>query len=112
VVILLGTRFTMEMDFFKERLLRHGIRAMIPEPADRDFIHETIFGELARGECRPATKERYLEVIDALTRKGAQGAILGCTEIPLILKQSDATVPLFDTTRLHTSAAATFALAD
>jgi aspartate racemase len=112
IVILLGTRFTMEMDFFKERLARHGIRTMIPEAAEREFIHGTIFGELARGECRPETKERYLGVIDALTRKGAQGAILGCTEIPLVLKQSDATVPLFDTTRIHASAAATFALAD
>ena len=112
VVILLGTRFTMEMDFFKERLLRHGIHTVIPEAADREFIHGTIFGELGRGECRPETKERYLEIIDSLTKAGAQGAILGCTEIPLLLKQSDSQVPLFDTTRLHASAAASFALAD
>ena len=110
-VILLGTRFTMEMDFFKERLLRHGIRTVIPDAKDREFIHGTIFGELGRGECRPETKERYLEVIDSLAKTGAQGAILGCTEIPLLVKQSDCSIPVFDTTRLHASAAASFVLA-
>jgi aspartate racemase len=112
VVALLGTRFTMEMDFFKERLTRHGIRAVIPGDADREFIHTTIFGELGKGLCRPETKQRYLDIIDTLAATGAQGAILGCTEIPLLLNQSDCPIPVFDTTRLHARAAAAFALSE
>ena len=109
-VALLGTRFTMEMDFFRDRLERHGVRALIPDDAERTFIHETIFGELGRGILRPATKTRYLEIIAALADRGAEGAILGCTEIPLIVKQEDTAVPVFDTTVLHAAAAVEFAL--
>src|SRR5258705_5839911 len=99
----------MEMDFFKDRLARHQIQTTIPADPDREFIHGTIFGELGKGILRQETKARYLEIIAALVARGAQGAILGCTEIPLLVKQEDCSVPLFDTTALH-SAAVDFAL--
>ena len=107
-VALLGTRYTMEKEFFKERLRRAGINPLIPDDGDRDFIHATIFDELGRGECRPETKARYLETIAKLEKQGAEGAILGCTEIPLLIKQSDSHLPLFDTTGIHVQAAADF----
>jgi aspartate racemase len=107
-VALLGTRYTMEKEFFKSRLLRAGITPLIPDDDDRAFIHATIFDELGRGECRPETKARYLETISKLENQGAEGAILGCTEIPLLIKQSDSHLPLFDTTAIHVHAAADF----
>ena len=107
-VALLGTRYTMEKEFFKERLRRAGINPLIPNDEDRAFIHATIFDELGRGECRPETKGRYLEVIAGLEKQGAEGAILGCTEIPLLIKQGDSHLPLFDTTAIHVQAAADF----
>jgi aspartate racemase len=106
---LLGTRFTMEHDFFKERLQRAGISALIPGDAERDFIHQSIFGELTHGVFEDETRRRYQAVIDALVARGARGIILGCTEIPLLIKECQ--VPLFDTTALHASAAVDFALA-
>jgi len=109
-VALLGTRFTMEMDFFKERLARHQIQTTIPAEADREFIHGTIFGELGKGILRPETKARYLQIIASLVARGAEGAILGCTEIPPLVKQEDCPVPVFDTTALHAAAAVDFAL--
>lgn len=110
-VTLLGTRYTMEKEFFKNRLTAHGITAVIPSDADRAFIHATIFDELGKGIFLPESKTRYLEIIDRLAREGSQGAILGCTEIPLLLKQDDTSVPVFDTTALHVDAAVNFALA-
>jgi aspartate racemase len=110
-VTLLGTRYTMEKEFFRNRLTAHGITAVIPSDADRAFIHATIFDELGKGIFLPESKMRYLEIIDRLAREGSQGAILGCTEIPLLLKQSDTPVPVFDTTALHVDAAVNFALA-
>jgi len=107
-VALLGTRYTMEKTFFRDRLKRAGINPIIPNDEDRAFIHATIFDELGRGEIRPATKARYLETIGKLEQQGAQGAILGCTEIPLLIRQSDSHLPLFDTTELHVQAAADF----
>lgn len=109
-VALLGTRFTMEMDFFKERLARRGIRTTIPDDADRGFIHHTIFNELDRGLLLPESKSRYLKIIDALATQGVQGVILGCTEIPLLVKQPDCALPLFDTTEIHAEVAVEFAL--
>ncbi|AIE87244.1 aspartate/glutamate racemase family protein [Fimbriimonas ginsengisoli] len=111
-VALLGTRFTMEKEFFRERLASRGIEAVIPEEADREFIHTTIFGELGTGNFLPATKARYLSIIDDLAAKGAEGAILGCTEIPMLIKQSDCAIPLFDTTAIHVDAAIEFALGE
>ena len=108
-VALLGTRFTMEMDFFKDRLARRGISVSIPNDADRDFIHASIFGELASGAFTPPTKQRYLDIIGKLGAGGAQGAILGCTEIPIVIKAGDTALPLFDTTAIHAEAAVRFA---
>jgi aspartate racemase len=111
-VSLLGTRYTMEEAFFKDRLAWHGVTAVVPEPLDRDFIHETIFSELGKNVFRDETRSRYLSIIETLAAHGASGSILGCTEIPLLVKQSDTAVPVFDTTALHARAAVDFALTD
>lgn len=108
---LLGTQFTMELPFYRERLQRHGIEMLVPDTqSERDFIQTTIRDELGRGLILPETKRRYLHAIDALVARGAEGIILGCTELPLILSQADVTVPVFDTTRIHAEAAIEFAL--
>jgi aspartate racemase len=109
-VALLGTRFTMELDFFKDRLKKHGIVATVPGTADREFIHRSIFEELGKEIFLPATKQRYQDIIGGMANGGAQGAILGCTEIPLIIKQADSTIPVYDTTQIHADAAIEFAL--
>jgi aspartate racemase len=108
---LLGTRFTMEKEFFKERLARHGITTLIPSDDDRAFIHRTIFDELGKDVFLPETKARYVEIISSLQDRGAAGAILGCTEIPLLIKPQDTPAPVFDTTAIHVAAAVDFALA-
>lgn len=107
-VALLGTRYTMEKAFFRDRLKKAGITPIIPDDDDRAFIHHTIFEELGRGELHAATKARYLDIIRKLEAQGAQGAILGCTEIPMLIKAPDSHLPLFDTTELHIQAAADF----
>jgi aspartate racemase len=107
---LLGTKFTMEAAFFKDKLLQQGIEVMIPDADERQFIHQTIFDELDRGLLLTETKVRYLAIIQNLIAKGAEAVILGCTEIPLLIKPEDCTVPVFDTTRIHAKAAARFAL--
>lgn len=109
-VALLGTRFTMEESFFRDTLTAADIESIIPEKDDRDFIHESIFGELGKGIFTAATKARYLQIIDALAKGGAEGVILGCTEIPLIVKPEDVSIPVFDTTLIHATAAVDFAL--
>lgn len=109
-VALLGTRFTMEQDFFRSRLTAAGIQALIPGEADRAFIHETIADELGKGIIRPGTKRRYRDISEALIAEGAEGVILGCTEIPLLIKPGDLAVPVFDTTYIHAMAAVRFAL--
>jgi len=107
---LLGTKFTMEMDFFKNKLKAHEIETIIPDDADREFIHHTIFEELGKGILKEETKARYIEIIDKLHKKGAEGVILGCTEIPLLIKDTDYNLPLFNTTLIHCKAAVNFAL--
>jgi len=109
-VALLGTQFTMEQDFFKERLVQQGIGVLIPEIEDREFIHKAIFTELFQGIIKPGTKNRFLQIIDSLNRQGAQGVILGCTEIPLLLHQEDCSIPVFDTTEIHSKAAVELAI--
>ena len=109
-VALLGTRFTMERDFFKDRLKKYQIAVTIPGDADRDFIHKSIFDELGKGVFKPQTKQRYKDIIGGLGNGGAQAAILACTEIPMIIKQHDVPVPVFDTTEIHANAAVNFAL--
>lgn len=108
---LLGTKFTMELDFFKDKLAANGIETIIPKnDADRDFMHTTIFEELGRGLVTEATKKRYLEIANQLIEEGAEGIILGCTEIPLVIKPEDVAVPVFDTTLIHSMAAVEFQL--
>jgi aspartate racemase len=102
---LLGTKFTMEKDFYRERLERFGIETIIPEEEDREEVHRIIFGELCAGIIDPASRERLKEIIARLASRGAQGVVLGCTEIPLIIGQKDAPIPVFDTTRIHALAA-------
>ncbi|TDP01344.1 aspartate/glutamate racemase family protein [Flavobacterium sp. 245] len=108
---LLGTKFTMELDFFKDKLAVKGIEAIIPiEESDKDFIHYTIFEELGRGIVTEETKKRYLEIANELIKNGAEGIILGCTEIPLVIKPEDVSVPVFDTALIHSKAAVNFQL--
>jgi aspartate racemase len=107
---LLGTKFTMEMDFFKKKLLDRNITPVIPSDAEREFIHASIFEELGKEIFLDKTKRRYLTIIDELAARGAQGIILGCTEIPLLIKPADCRLPLFDTVSVHVDAAIRFAL--
>ena len=108
---LLGTKFTMELDFFKDKLIAQRIEAIIPESEnDKDFIHTTIFEELGKGLVTPETKKRYLEIANELIKRGAEGIILGCTEIPLVILPEDVAVPVFDTTLIHSKAAVEFQL--
>jgi aspartate racemase len=108
---LLGTRFTMEGDFYRGRLAEmHGLEVLLPEPADREIVHRVIYEELVLGRIEAAAKAEYLRIIAALVQDGAEGIILGCTEIGSLIQQADSRVPLFDTTRLHALAAVDFAL--
>ena len=104
-VALLGTKYTMEKDFFIDILTSFGIEAMIPELEERNTIHEVIYGELSSGNINPVSKEKYLKIINRLIKHGAEGIILGCTEIPLLIEQKDVSVPVFDTTKIHATAA-------
>ena len=111
-VALLGTRFTMEQDFYKGRLLRnYGIEVIVPENEDMNIVHDIIYGELCLGELKASSKDKYLKIIDKLTAAGAGGVILGCTEIPLLIKQEDVSVPVFNTMELHAEAAVAAATA-
>ena len=107
---LLGTKFTMELDFFKSKLTEKDIETIIPNDEDREFIHQSIYSELGKGIINHNTKEKYLEIIDRLISNGAEGIILGCTEIPLIINQSDVKVPIFDTVLIHSKAIVEFQL--
>lgn len=98
---LLGTRFTMEQAFYRERVEAHGIQVLIPEAAQRERVHSVIFDELCRGEIRTESKQDYLEIIASLANRGVQGVILGCTEIGLLIQQPDTEVRLYDTTEIH-----------
>ena len=108
---LLGTRFTMQEDFYKNRLLeKHGISSVIPNEVDRKTIHNVIMEELSIGVVSNSSRNKYLEIIKKLSEKGAEGIILGCTEIPLLVKSDDSDIPLFDTTTIHARAAVDYAL--
>ena len=110
-VALLGTRFTMEQDFLSSRLERRfGLEVFVPKPADIDATHQIIFGELVLGKIEARSKAKYLEVIQSLIARGAEGVILGCTEIGLLVKPEDVSVPVFDTTWTHAMAAVEMAL--
>jgi aspartate racemase len=108
---LLGTKFTMEQDFYKERLRdKYGIAVIIPEESDREQIHNVIYGELCLGVIRDESRAFFLRIIDDLRNRGAQAVILGCTEIPLLVKQDHTKVPLIDTAVTHAQKAVEMAL--
>jgi len=108
---LLGTRFTMEQDFYRDRLrARHGLRVLVPEAAERDTVHRVIYEELCLGRIEPASRVAYQKVMAQLVEQGAQAIILGCTEISLLVGATDASVPLLDTTAIHARSAAEWAL--
>lgn len=108
---LLGTQFTMEQAFYKQRLMdRFDLQVIIPAARQRETVHRIIFDELCLGQCKADSKQAYLDIIGQLVIDGAQAVILGCTEIGLLVQQSDTSIPLFDTTTLHIDAAVSFAL--
>jgi len=108
---LLGTKFTMEQDFYKGRLKDvHGIDVLIPGDEERQAVHDILYNELCLGEIRELSREKFQSIIHNLVERGAQGVVLGCTEIPLIVRQEDYDIPLYDTTSLHATAAVDFAL--
>ena len=108
---LLGTRFTMEGDFYKKRLKdNYDIEVIIPEDADRQIIHDIIYNELCLGVIKDDSRQKYIDIINKLCANGAEGIILGCTEIPLLIKQSDVLIPVYDTTKIHAESAVDFAL--
>lgn len=110
---LLGTRFTMEQDFYCERLrARHGLTVLVPNSEDREVVHRIIYEELCSGTVVPASRAHYRRVMANLAAKGAEAIILGCTEISLLVDQRDSAVPLFDTTRIHAREAAEWALSE
>ena len=109
---LLGTRFTMEEDFYKARLAqKYGLDVMIPDAPEREIVHRVIYDELVMGKIRQGSRNKYVDIIERLVRNGAQGVILGCTEMGLLVHPGDCEVPLFDTTRIHAEAAVEYALA-
>lgn len=110
-VALLGTRYTMEHDFYRGRLERHGLEVFVPDEPDRTTVHDVIYGELVLGIVSEGSRERYLEVIDRLVERGAEGVIAGCTEIELLVGRDDVTVPYFPTTAIHAAAVVEAALA-
>jgi len=108
---LLGTKFTMEEDFYKGRLAeKYGLDVIIPNEKERKIVHDVIFNELCLGEIKQPSKDQFKKIIQNLVMEGAEGIILGCTEIPLLVKQEDFEVPLFDTTLVHAKAAVEYAI--
>ncbi|MEM8863654.1 MAG: amino acid racemase, partial [Chloroflexota bacterium] len=103
--------FTMSQDFYKGRLIdQHGLNVMIPNDEDRAYVHRIIYEELVVGQIKKESKQAYLEIIERMVAEGAEGVILGCTEIGLLVKTEDCTVSVFDTTLIHAQAAVDFAL--
>ena len=110
IVGLLGTKITMEHQYYRDKMEKAKIRVIIPDNDDRTFLHHTIFGELSKGVFTSKAKEQILKIINKLEKQGARGVILGCTELPLIVKTEDVNCPLFDTTVIHSMAAVDCAL--
>jgi aspartate racemase len=99
---LLGTKFTMEQDFYKGRLTeKHGLDVIIPNDEDRELVHKIIYNELCLGNVKDSSKKEYIRIIESMVKNGAEGVILGCTEIPLLIKKEDVSIPIFDTTTIH-----------
>jgi aspartate racemase len=108
---MLGTRFTMQQPFMRDRIASHGLDVLVPESADQEVVHRVIYEELVRGVVSQRSRAEYLRIIDGLVSRGAQGIVLGCTEIELLIEAQHVAVPLFPTTRLHAEAAVEWALA-
>jgi aspartate racemase len=107
---LLGTKFTMEMDFYRDKLNEHGLEVLIPkEQATRDYIQDTVKNELGVGFINPETKKNYVSIVHELIERGAECIILGCTEIPMLISQADFEIPIFDTAKIHSNAIVAFA---
>ena len=109
-VAVMGTRYTMEQDFYTARLASHGLETIIPNEPDRTMIHDVIFDELVRGKIVPASRQAYVDAVDRLAHRGAEGVIAGCTEIELLIGPGDVAVPFFPTTAIHAEAVVEFAL--
>lgn len=109
-VALLGTKFTMEHPFFKDRLSQLGIETIIPDEADKDYIHASIFNELTKGIFKDDTKNKYIQIIDKLKNGGAEAVVFGSAEFSILLSPTDCTIPIFDTIAIHSKAAVDFAL--
>jgi aspartate racemase len=107
---LLGTRFTMEQPFYRDRLAAHGFDVVVPPREQRELVHRVIFDELVRGVLRTSSRDAFARIIAGLAARGAEGVILGCTEIELLITEKDTPVPLLPSARLHAEAAAGFAL--
>jgi aspartate racemase len=108
---LLGTAFTMEQEFYKDRVAAHGLTVIVPDAAQRAIIHRVIYEELVLGVINNASRKQYVAIIASLRERGAEGVILGCTEIELLIAENDSPIPIFPTTRLHAEAAVRMALA-
>lgn len=106
---LLATRFTMEMDFYRDRMRGHGVELLVPAEPDRTLVHDIIYDELTQGQVEDTSRARYQRVIADLAEQGAQGVILGCTEITLLIGPADSPIPVFDSTALHVKHAVDFA---
>jgi len=109
-IALLGTQFTMTQDFYKQRLMDAGLQVLIPEEEARAEVHRIIYEELCQGQIKDSSRHYYVDVIKALAEQGAEGVILGCTEIGLLITQADSLLPVFDTTAIHAKAAVAFLL--
>ncbi len=107
---LLGTKFTMEKAFYQDALARKGITVLVPDAQDRAYVNAVIYDELVAGQIRDESRAGYVAIIRKLAERGAEGVILGCTEIPLLVSEEDAGMPLFDTTVIHAEAALNYAL--
>ena len=103
---LLGTKYTMQQDFYKSILIDKGLNVIIPDEEDIEFINNVIFNELCCGEINPKSKQKFIEIVEKLKKKGAEGVILGCTEIVMLISQKDIDIPVFDTTAIHAETAA------
>ncbi|MES2328381.1 MAG: aspartate/glutamate racemase family protein [Bacteroidota bacterium] len=110
IVALLGTKYVMQQEFYRNKLSEQGIKVFIPEQEDIDYINNAIYTEFGKGIFLPETKQHFLQVIDHLVTAGAEGVIFGCTEIPILIQQQDCSIPVFDTTLIHATAAVDFVL--
>ncbi len=109
-VALLGTKYTMAPGFYQQELEKYNIATITPNEEDQQYIHDAIYNEMGKNIFLPSTREKILSIISRLTKAGAEGVILGCTEIPILIKQNDCSIPVFDTTYIHATAAVEYAL--